>query len=156
MVVGLVGGLTVLPGCLVRDAVDATREGIVDAPSAKVVGVEVVEQTDQGVALDVTVELTNPNQVQLEIDGVSVDVAVSDIGRFSAEAPPMVTMPPAGMQRMTVRAAVPTRGKDVSGQTVTVGTSVRWIPPGEVRAILTESGVPLPFVLANYEGVLGQ
>ncbi len=145
--VGLVGS-----GCVV---VDAVKEGIVAPPSAEVVDVVVVGQTAAGVAVEAVVELSNPNAVQLPVEGVDVSFSLADGGSFVAASPPTVVLPPEGTQRMRVRAALPTRGEP-AGQTYDVSVTTRWVPPGEVRAILTDSGVPLPFVVARGQGVLGE
>ena len=147
----VMGGLS---GCVL---VEAVKEGIVSAPGAEVVSVTVVDQTAEGVAVEAVVELSNPNEVELPIEGVDVAFSLEGVGEFVAPSPATVTLPPRGTQRMTVRAALPLRRGSLSlDGGYRVGVTVRWVPPGEVRAIMTDSGVPLPFVVARGTGALGQ
>ncbi len=154
-------GLTLLSGCIVDDAAEAVKEGIVAAPTSEVTAVEVIEQTEQGVAVETTVALSNPNPVALPLDAVDVVVEVDGVGRFASPTPPTVVLPPEGSQSMTVRAALPLGqgaggGASLAGRGYTVRVTSHWVPPGEVRAILTDSGIPLPFTVAEASGVLGE
>lgn len=142
-------------GCVV---VDAVQEGLVDAPSAEVLGVSVVDVGERSAALEAAVRLSNPNDVELPVESVRVRMVGPGGESFASAVPVTVSMPPNGSEVMQVRGVLPTGNGDVVGEQVRVSVTVRWVPPGEVRAILTETGVPLPFVVARQsggEGVVG-
>ncbi|MEM7576358.1 MAG: hypothetical protein AAF328_02685 [Planctomycetota bacterium] len=148
VVIYWVTALLLLPisGCVV---IDAVKEGIVTPPTAEVLGVSVVDASDRGTALEAAVRLTNVNNVELPLESVRVRMVGPNGQRFVSDAPATVSMPPNGSQVLRVRGVLPGRGGDLEGEEVAVSVSVRWIPPGEVRAILTESRVPLPVVVAR-------
>ncbi len=140
--------LLLLPaaGCVV---VNAVKEGLVAPPSAEVLGVTVVDADDRATSFEAAVRLSNPNDVELPIESVRLRLVGPGGETFASDALPTVSMPPMGSQVMRVRGVLVGAGDELVGERVAVSVSVRWIPPGEVRAILTESGVPLPVVVAR-------
>ncbi|MEM1098867.1 MAG: hypothetical protein AAGH92_08760 [Planctomycetota bacterium] len=150
-----IAGLTLwgIGGCVV---VDAVKEGLVTPPTAEVIGVSVVDVSERGAALEAAVRLTNTNDVELPLEAVRVRMTGPGGRSFSSDAPPTVSMPPNGSQVLRVRGVLSGRNDDLVGEEVAVSVSVRWIPPGEVRGILTESGVPLPVVVARQRAGQGE
>lgn len=112
-------------------------------PEARVVGATLVEQTAEGAAFEVRVELTNPNDFALPVTITSYRVEVG--GRsYSFTGKAGASMPPTGVQTLTLRGAVPTEGEDLSGAAYEVSGHVIYEKPGEVRRVLVESGIPEP------------
>ncbi|MEM1446304.1 MAG: hypothetical protein AAGF84_09630 [Planctomycetota bacterium] len=145
-----------ISGCVV---VDAIKEGIVTPPTAEVIGVSVVDASDRGTALEAAVRLSNANNVELPIESVRVRMSGPSGQSFTSDAPATVSMPPNGSQVLRVRGVLTGRSVgagDLVGEQVAVSVSVRWIPPGEVRAILTESQIPLPVAVARQSAGVGQ
>lgn len=142
-------GLVLLPGtgCVV---VGAVREGIVTPPTAEVIGVTVVDATDRATALEAAIRLSNENDVELPIESVRVRFVGPDGERFVSNAPPTVSIPPSGSQVLRVRGVLTGRVATMAGEDVAVDVSLRWVPPGEVRAIMTESGFRLPAAGATF------
>lgn len=112
-------------------------------PEARVTGATLTEQTDEGAAFAVTVELTNPNDFALPVTIASYRVNV-DGRRYSFTGKSGASMPPTGTQTLTLRGAVPTEGADLTGAAYEVSGHVVYEKPGEVRQVLAESGWPEP------------
>jgi len=129
--------LLTLPACTLP------RVPKVVEPEARVVGATLVEQTAEGAAFEVLVELTNPNEFALPVTIASYRVEV-DGRRYSFTGKAGASMPPTGTQTLTLRAAVPTDGEDLSGAAYEVSGHVVYEKPGELRRVLVESGVPEP------------
>jgi len=112
-------------------------------PEARVVGATLVEQTADGAAFEVQVELINPNDFALPVTIASYRVEV-DGRRYSFTGKAGASMPPTGVQTLTLRGAVPTEGGDLSGASYEVSGHVVYVKPGELRRVLVESGLPEP------------
>ena len=113
-------------------------------------------QTPDGASLAAVVEVTNPNSVELPLVDLSVRFRVDGMGTFSSADQPTVALPPQGSQRMRFTAALPTGGTDPSGRAFSFSATMTYQPPGELRQIFSESGVPRPFVIASADGTLGE
>lgn len=115
------------------------------APTARVVSVEPDSITDEGTRVLVTIELENPNDVEVPLPRAYYRVTLDGAEPFAFDTLPTAALPPNGMQRVTLPAAfaldretsVAERGYDVSG-------SITYQPPGAFRALMTQYGVPLP------------
>jgi len=113
--------------------------GVVAAPATEVRGVEVVHVTEHGTEADVIVALRNDNDVPLPL--ALVDYQVTLGGRtVEASTTPDATVPAEGEQIVRLRAAVP----DAPGDQYRVRGRFQYVPPGEIRTLLTDFGVPLP------------
>lgn len=123
---------------------------------ARVDSVRIDEQTDQGVRVLVTVVAENPNDVALPIVRAKYEVDVADAEPFRFTDLPAVTVPANGVQTVTLPAALaPTGGgayADGAGYKVT--GSLIYEPPGEIRKLLTQYGVPLPSASFKQQGTL--
>lgn len=114
-------------------------------PTATVVSTILVEQTDEAGLVDITIAVTNENDFPLELKVGNYALSVADGEQFSFETyVPYVSLPPNGSQDLVLQAAVPHNGQGLNGQAYRVSGSMQWVPPGEIRQLLTESGVPLP------------
>lgn len=122
-------------------------------PEAQVTEVRVLERTERAVRMELLVELTNPNAVDLPLREVDYRVSVPKAGSFHFVMPPVATLPAEGRQTLRLPAVleVPT-GQE---QTFRVSGTVSYEPPGELRRIMTDSGMPLPLSRFSAEGPLG-
>ena len=116
----------------------------VESPTTQVQGVEVTRVTDHGTSVDVTVLMENPNDVPLPLRASSYRVTIDGVGDFDFTDRLAYTIPANGQQVVVLPAAFATQGQDVASRPARVTGSVTYEPPGEMRAILTESGIPLP------------
>lgn len=123
------------------------------APSAKVVAIAVVDQSAEGVRIQATIELKSDNTYPLPLVKCDYSVTLAGVGVFTFSERPNRAIPakrtdinagPA-KQIVTLIAAFATQA-DVKGRSCTVGGSVTYEPPGEIRRIMTETAVPLPSV----------
>ena len=126
----------------------------VERPATRVVGIEVLEQTDEGMRLAVTVELTNTNDVALPLVSADYHVQLEGLDGSRFEDEPHRTVPARGTQQVRLTAALPTGGGDLSGAGYAVRGSITYQPPGELREVLTGSYVPLPSTQFSGRGVL--
>ena len=127
---------------------------VLKRPSAKVTHVTIVEQTDQGAQVEVTVELRNPNSVPLPLVASQYTVTVDQIAPFSLHDEVHMTLPAGGRQTVTIHAAFAAGGDNLRGRACTVTGTITYRPPGQLRKVLTESYVPLPSVTFRGQGVL--
>ena len=117
-------------------------------PSVRVTDARAVEESAEGVRLEVTLELDNPNAVPLPLPEASYRVAVDGVGSYAFEALPVRVIPPNGTQTVVLPAAIAfPAGSDggVAGRRWRIRGDVTYRPENGVRRFLTESGVPLPF-----------
>ena len=126
-----------------------------DAPTARVVSVEPAAITDDGVRLLVTVELDNPNDVDVPLPWTQYKVKLDGSESFAFATLPAASLPPLGTQRVPLPAAFARRDTEaVAGRSYAVSGSVTYEPPGALRKLLTEYRIPLPTVGFADEGEL--
>lgn len=131
-------------GC---NPVSAVREAFVFPPSAEVVDVTVTGQSDEAVQLALLLEMRNPNDIDLPLRRSRASVSLGGLPTVSVNDRPPVTIPAKGENRFTLVTAIPTpAGFAVQGQSARVSGRLTFEPPGEIRGVLTETGVPLPTV----------
>jgi len=111
---------------------------------ARVDSVTVDERTEQGVRVLVTVFAENPNDVPLPIVKARYQVEMAGAESFAFTELPKATLPANGTQTITLPAAFATEGGNAAGQLYKVKGQLTYEPPGEIRKLLTEYGVPLP------------
>ncbi len=149
--------LVALAGCdassLPSIDMDWTR---MSQPTARVRTVDIVEQTEEGARLEFTIELSNPNEVALPLLVTDYEVSIEGGSRFSFVDTVNRTIPARGTQSIRVAAAVPTRGRDLTGAAYSVNGLVRYLLPGELPNLAVESGIPPPAVGFTLAGKLGQ
>ncbi len=131
-------------------------------PGARVLGVEVTQQSPQGVRLDVVVELENPSDEPLPLVESEYTLTIDSVGEFESADRPHRTMPTArrgdngepGRQVIRLPVAYAMPGHSPLGMTYRVEGSVSYRPPGEIRALLSEAKLPLPTVTFNGSGLV--
>lgn len=134
-------------------------------PSARVVDAALVEQTDEGSRIEFVVELDNPRAENYPLASVWYAIDVEDAGTFRFTEYPIEALPGRGSsvgsadgeampgrQRLRLAGALPATG--LAGRRWTVTGAVAYKPGGEIREILTDSGVPLPTAPFRGEGTL--
>lgn len=126
----------------------------VTTPSAQVQSVAVTQVSEEGARIEVTVELHNPNSLALPLRVNRYTLRISDVGQVSLTDLPPVTIPANGSRRIVVPASIVTDGHPLQGRTYALEGSVTYEPPGEVRRVMTESGIPLPSAEFRGEGTL--
>lgn len=146
IVIGIVCLSAVLTGCSAN----------LHQVKARVDSVAVSEQTDEGVRVLVTITAENPNDVALPIVRAKYEVELpgSGVEKFEFTDLPKATVPANGTQTITLPAAFALNGGDASSRAYKVDGHLTYEPPGEVRKLLTEYGVPLPSAGFESEGAL--
>ncbi len=141
-----------LGGCTVFSRL---REPGIEPPTLKVGKVHVVDHTPEGVRVQLTVVLGNPNPVAIPLVTNSYRVTVAG-KTFAFVDAVKRTLPARGHQRVTLSAALATGSTDMSGVACRVTGVVEYRPPGQLRRILTDSGMSLPNVVYSTSGKLGR
>lgn len=122
--------------------------------TARVDAVSIDEQTEQGVRLLVTIVTENPNNVQLPIVRAKYKIELAGAEPFEFTDLPKATLPGNGTQTITLPAAFSLQGGDASGRQLEINGHLIYEPPGEIRKLLTEYGVPLPSAEFKTKGTL--
>lgn len=126
----------------------------VSQPQTRVLDVAVSEQTAQGARIEMTVAVENRSDVPLPVRSARYEVQVEELGSFAFRELPAVTLPPNGTQTFTLAAAFADGQTSLAGRRYDVTGRLAYEPPGEVRSLLTEYGVPLPAVSFDAQGRL--
>ena len=127
----------------------------ITTPTAEVGELRLVDQTDEGARLEVSVSLQNPNPFPLPL--AINDYRVSVAGKtFFFREHVRRTLPAQGRQTLELAAALTTGEADLTGATYHVRGWVEYRRPGQLRRIMHDSGVPLPVVNYYTAGRLGQ
>ncbi|MBB6443228.1 LEA type 2 family protein [Phycisphaera mikurensis] len=152
--------LPAVAGCgIPRSIGRAVTEGFVERPTIELVDLAVTRRTPEGVAFAATVEMSNPNAVELPLSGIGMTLSVKGLGSFDAPSPPSVSLPPRGSKRMVLRGALPApvpADATLDGRAYRCAVAATYVPPGELREIGTESGFPLPVTRTSVRGTLGR
>ena len=124
---------------------------VVLAPKTEVVSFEVIEHSQDGVKFQAELWLNNANDAFLPMRDVSYSVSIDGYKskQFVDEA--HRTIPRNGRQRLTLVGALPGNQASVAGRSFSIRGHVAYEPPGEVRAVLYDSGIPLP--ITPFSGV---
>jgi uncharacterized lipoprotein len=115
-------------------------------PTGVVTAVRPTAATAEGARVEVTVELINPNDIPLPLLRTDYTVTLEGVGTFTFHDPTDRTLPAGGTQAVVLPAAFAKDGGQVGGVPYRVTGNITYEPPGEVRKVLTESGIPLPTV----------
>lgn len=128
--------------------------GCESVPSADVLDVRVIDQTEQGGRVIMEVDVINPNDFPLPMPTADYTVTVEGVGTFTFDGViPLVVMPVQGTQTLELPAAYSTT-EPLAGKPFTASGTIYYDPPGEFRAFLKESGFPLPDVEFSREGTV--
>ena len=135
-------------GCGVRKLLKVKR------PSAQVTSVSVLSQSAEGVRVEVVVNMSNPNQTPLPLLRSQYRLTVDDVGSFEMTDALHRTLPAGGRQVVTLPAVFEAAGVSLTGTRYTIAGSITYVPPGQIRKLLTESSIPLPSVPFQAAGQL--
>ena len=131
--VGLCVAILLLVGCT------ATR------PISTVQSVKVTDRTEDGVSLEVTVELFNPNRYSLPLPSAYYRIALENIGTFRFDELPDKTLPAGGTQTLVFPAAFAVSPDiNLDGTQYNIAGEIYYHPPGEFRQLLDQYNLPLP------------
>lgn len=126
----------------------------IQPPTAGVARVELIEQTPQGVRLQLVIVMENPNQIPLPLEASQYTVVLNGQQTFSYTDRPKRTIPAGGRQVLELPAVFKIGGRKLSGSVYTVTGTVSYRPPGQFQRFLTESGLPLPSVEYRASGTV--
>ena len=122
-------------------------------PQVEVTGARLVEEGPEGARVELSVTLTNPNDVSLPLPEANYTVSLPGIGSYSYADLPARVLGPNDSQSFTLPAAIATEGQPLTGQAWRASGTVTYDPDNQVRSFLTETGVPLPIALFFADGV---
>lgn len=125
---------------------------ITHRPEARVLDAALVEESPDGSRVEFVVEIDNPRDVGYPILDARYTVDVEGAGPFSFTAYPVEALPAEGTQRLLLAGAFDRTG--LAGRRWRVNGSLTYQPGGNLRAVGTDLGIPLPSVAFNGEGVL--
>lgn len=145
----MLASVLVLAGCSIR----VPRYIHVDTPGATVTAVAVTKVSQEGARVEVTVELHNPNEHALPLRVSHYTLRIDGFGETTLRDQPPVTVPAHGSRRMVLPASLVTDGQPLQGQAYAFSGMVTYEPPGEIRRVLTDSGLPLPSASFRSDGV---
>ena len=115
----------------------------VEKPSTRVLSARLVDETDEGARILVEVELTHKNKVALPLVNADYSGEIQGIGDYDGQDLPNRTLPINSRQVVTLPMVYRT-DEPVTGLAIDVSGNIEYQPPGEIRKLLTESGIPLP------------
>ena len=123
-------------------------------PSVEVLSLNVVEQTDEGARMVLTLAVDNPNDYALQVYDATYRVNVDGHEPFVfADFAVVPAMSPLERQMFQLTAAVPTLGEDITGRAWRVSGRFVYEVPGELNDIAYDSGVPRPAITCAQSGV---
>ncbi len=123
-------------------------------PEAAVTQVRLIRSGDQASRFDITVTLTNPNDFALELEGAHYSFEIGP-SRYETETVPHTTLPKSGKISIALPAVLTGEGgaPPTGGQYHASG-SITLNPPGQIRRVLYELGLPKPKVRFDGQGMV--
>lgn len=121
-------------------------------PAARVLDAALVEQTDAGSRIEFVVELDNPRDEHYPLIEARYTIRVEGAGEFRFTEYPTAALPGEDRQRLLLAGALPATG--LAGRRWSVSGAVSYQPGGELRQVLTDSGVPRPVASFRGKGTL--
>jgi LEA14-like dessication related protein len=121
-------------------------------PTVQVERVDVQQATAQAARVQVVLAMENPNDDPLPLTLARYQVNLGPWGVYRGDHVPNATIPARGRQTITLPAAVAEAVQSRTMPAYRTSGSIEYVPPGEVRAALTELGLPLPSVSFSGSG----
>jgi hypothetical protein len=140
----LMGCVAVLGGC-----------GGYAAPSLHMSSARVTEQTAEGYVIDLAVDATNTNSVELPLKEIRYSVSVDGRQVFSGVRSPEATLRRLGTQTFHIP-AVGAGAAPTAGSRYVVEGRLRYLTPGRLAEVLFDIKVRRPTVRFREEGTLGE
>lgn len=128
------------------------------SPTITVTGAEVVQRTDEGVAIRFALDLANPNDEELELRQFNYSLTVNGKKVYSGRRAAEATLRAAGEKRLFLPAVLryDLLGWDDRSRPSEVGYSLSgsllYVTPGEIAEILLDTGVRKPRVRFSEAG----
>ncbi len=124
--------------------------GTHDHPKLKVMDLRVTSATDEGSAVEIACLVENPNPFKLGIEHVAYELWVDGHGKYVGDAVPRVTAPRRGGQLLILKAGI--AGQSLAGKKYHFWARITYRPQGEIRTLMTESNLPLPWKEISVKG----
>lgn len=140
--VGVVLTSLTLVGCqIVPD-----REDVLPVSAVHVDNVQVtlLEQGADGARFSVAVTLTNTNKFDMVMPLAGCTLHIDGFEPYEFESIPPAALIADDTQTIVLYAAVATNGADAQGRPFRVSGYFKYRPPGEIKAVIHEIGMPLP------------
>ena len=124
-------------------------------PKVQVVAARVTEKTKDGVRIELTLKVTNPNTIELPLEKIHYTVTVPNGKTFTFVDGVHRTLPAKGEQTFTIAAAfadplaLRRSASAWRSKFYTLTGRISYRPPGELRNIAFNSGIPLPSTPVN-------
>ncbi len=136
--------LTLGSGCRSTDKIEQ--------PFVRVLGMAVVGHTPDGVRLELTLLVENPNFVPLPLIGCNYNVTIDGVGQSAFADHPHRTVPAGletggnrfGKQTLRLPVTIGYHGTSLKGTAYRVNGTVVYDPPGQIDKILAESHLKRP------------
>ncbi len=122
--------------------------GSIVMPVAEIAAVRCVERGPAANRYQILLTITNPNDVALPITSADYTLTIAD-KKYQGDTPPSATLPAAGTITVSLPAAVPATGNEF-----TVKGHLEVHPPGQIKQILYDLGVPMPKLRFENKGVI--
>ncbi len=122
-------------------------------PATRVVAVESVEVGPDAMRAEVVVALTNPNDEPLPLTEARYTLEIAGLGTYKGQTTPNAVVPAEGEITLRLPAAIAGSGPSI-GMGYNVGGSIQYFPPGELRHITYDVGVPLPSATFSGKGAV--
>lgn len=119
------------------------------APEAVVRQVQLTERSAEGTAVRIVLDVTNPNDEQLPMKIARYRLTLGG-QTYVGNTPANAISPAEGTVTFTLPAAVPT----TAGTDYKLTGQIEFQPPGQLRDLITDFGVPLPTIALNSTGQL--
>jgi len=126
----------------------------ITAPTSVVQRVALVDASDQAARYDITVEIFNPNTFEMSLTHVTYALTV-DGQTYRTETLPNTTLSAGRVVLVTLPAVIEGGAAGGGGSFTTSGT-FQMRPPGEIRTLMYEMGIPLPTTSFSGRGGVGE
>ena len=113
----------------------------VGSPKTEVEALELLAASPAATTGRLIVKLTNPNDVPLPLPLARYSVTLGGV-TYATDTVPNATVPANGEQRIIL----PVVFEGPAGSAYSASGSITYVPPGEIRNLLTDLGIPLPSV----------
>jgi len=114
-------------------------------PTAEVEALELTAVSPAATTGNLIVKLTNPNDTPLPLPMARYAVTLGET-TYRTDTVPNAALPALGAQRVVL----PVVFDGGAGEAFTATGSIAYVPPGEIRVLMADLGIPLPTV--NFRG----
>ncbi|MBI1370235.1 MAG: hypothetical protein GC162_16495 [Planctomycetes bacterium] len=119
----------------------------VQDPTTDIASVNLVDASEKAGKYDITITLVNPNNFELPMTFATYSLTVGE-RTYEGSAIPNTTLPALSQIQFTVPAVL--EGPAAAGQNFTAEGTITLNPPGQIRQLIYELGIPMP--TAHFDG----